>query len=317
MSNSQCPKIAVIVPVYNSKNFLKTCLESILNQDFKDIKIICINDASTDCSSEILQNYSKQDNRIIILNHEFNKGAGAARNTGLDYIFKNLSSIEYISMIDADDKIEPNLFSKTYKEAKKSAADIVNYNFLPSTHWKYKTEANSNPIDYNGNCIEAIFNHKEFYTFVLCWSKLYKKDLLKNIRFSKQEFFEDGSFAYKVLPRAKKMKVIPDILYYYNIENPQSTCGKIDQKKRLNAIFNTMKETVNDWKELNIYEKYKFKFIKHILQYTSMVCPEEIKGNYTDKLNMALDINILSDEVLKNVPNETIEIIKMMTNKNI
>ena len=113
------------------------------------------------------------------------------------------------------------------------------------------------------------------------------------------------------------MKVIPDILYYYNIENPQSTCGKIDQKKRLNAIFNTMKETVNDWKELNIYEKYKFKFIKHILQYTSMVCPEEFKGNYTDKLNMALDINILSDEVLKNVPNETIEIIKMMTNKNI
>ena len=59
------------------------------------------------------------------------------------------------------------------------------------------------------------------------------------------------------------------------------------------------------------------KFIKHILQYTSMVCPEEFKGNYTDKLNMALDINILSDEVLKNVPNETIEIIKMMTNKNI
>ena len=49
------------------------------------------------------------------------------------------------------------------------------------------------------------------------------------------------------------MKVIPDILYYYNIENPQSTCGKIVQKKRLNAIFNTMKETVNDWKELNIY----------------------------------------------------------------
>ena len=311
-------KIAVIVPVYNAENFLKRCLNSILNQEnFKEVKVICINDASPDSSKIILEEYAKLDDRIVVLNHEKNKGAGAARNTGLDYIFNNLPSIEYISMVDADDRIEPNTYSKTYEVAKNSGADIVNFNFLPSTSWEYKTTANSESKEYENNCIESIFEHKEFYTFVLCWSKLYKKDLLKNIRFSKQEFFEDGSFAYKVLPRAKKMKVIPDILYYYNIENPQSTCGKIAQKKRLNAIFNTMKETVNDWKELNIYEKYKFKFIKHILQYTSMVCPEEFKGNYTDKLNMALDINILSDEVLKNVPNETIEIIKMMTNKNI
>lgn len=316
MLNSQSPKIAVIVPVYNSKNFLKACLDSILNQDFKDIKIICINDCSTDCSSEILENYSKQDDRIIILNHETNKGAGAARNTGLDYIFKNLSSIEYISMIDSDDKIEPNLFSKTYNEAKKSSADIVNYNFLPSTHWKYKTEANSNPLDYNGNCLEAIFDHKEFYTFVLCWSKLYKKDLLKNIRFSNQKFFEAGSFAYKVLPRANKMRVIPDILYYYNIENPDSTCGKIDEEKRLDSIFTTMKETVKDWKQLGIYDKYKYKYIMHILQYTSMVCPKTYNDDYTDKLNEALDINILSDEIMKNVPNETKEQIKIMTKKN-
>ena len=78
-----------------------------------------------------------------------------------------------------------------------------------------------------------------------------------------------------------------------------------------------MKETVKDWKQLNIYEKYKFKYIKHILQYTSMVCPEAYKGNYTDKLNMALDINILSEEVLKNVPDETKEQIKIMTKKNV
>lgn len=311
------PKIAVIIPVYNAESFVKKCLDSILNQEnFKEIKVICINDASPDSSKLILEEYAKLDDRVIVLNHENNKGAGASRNTGLDYIFKNLPSIEYISMVDADDKIEPNTYSKTYEEAKKSGADIVNFNFLPSTHWQYKTTANSDSKEYEGNCIEAIFDHEQFYTFVLCWSKLYKKDLLKNIRFSTQEFFEDGSFAYKVLPRAKKMKIIPDILYYYNIENPKNTCGKIDQKKRLNSIFNTMKETVKDWKHLNIYEKYKFKYIKHILHYTSMVCPEEYKGDYTDKLNMALDINILSEEVLKNVPNETIEQIKMMTKKN-
>lgn len=315
MSNLQGPKIAVIVPIYKAKAFLKRCLDSILNQNFKDIKLICVNDASPDSSNEILENYSKHDDRIIVLNHKTNLGAGAARNTGLDYVFKNLSSIEYISMIDADDRIEPNLYTKTYEEAKKSGADIVNYNFLPSTHWQYKTEANSKPLEYNGNCIKSIFDHKEFYTFVLCWSKLYKKELLKNIRFPIQKFYEDGSFAYKVLPRAKKMIVIPNILYYYNIENPESSCGKVDEETRLDSIFITIKETVKDWKQLGIYNKYKYDFIKHILHYTSMVCPKAYNGDYTDKLNEALDINILSDDVMKNLPNETKEHIKKMTKK--
>ena len=218
-------------------------------------------------------------------------------------------------MVDADDKIEPNTLEKTYEEAKKSDADIVNYNFLPSTYWEYKTEANTEPVDYNGNCVEVIFDYKEFYTFVLCWSKLYKKELLKNIRFSNQKFFEDGSFAYKVLPRAKKMRIIPDTLYYYNIENPNSTCGKIDEQKRLDSIFRTMKETIIDWKKLGIYEKYKYNYIKHILLYTSMVCPNSFIGDYTKELNESLEIDILSNEVRDNVSEETREYIKKMTKK--
>lgn len=307
------PKIAVVVPIYKAESFLKGSLDSILNQDFKDIKVICVNDASPDNCSKILEEYSKKDDRIVVLNHDVNKGAGAARNTGLDYVFANLPTVEYISLIDADDKIEPNTYTKTYEEAKKSDADIVNYNFLPSTYWEYKTEANTEPVDYDGNCVEAIFDYKEFYTFVLCWSKLYKKELLENLRFSDQKFFEDGSFAYKVLPRAKKMRILPDTLYYYNIENPESTCGKIDEDKRLTAIFHTMKETIKDWKELGIYDKYKNDYIKHILLYTSMVCPKSFVGDYTKELNESLDVDILSPEIFDNMPEETQEHIKKMT----
>ena len=309
------PKIAVVVPVYNAEKFLKGSLDSILAQDFKDIKVICVNDASPDNTKSILEEYASKDDRVVVINHEKNVGASKSRNDGLDYIFEKLPSVEYISFVDADDKIEPNTFSKAYEEAKKSDADIVNFNFLPSTYWEYKTEANSEPIDYEGNCVEAIFDHKEFYTFVLCWSKLYKKDLLKDIRFSEQRFFEDGSFAYKVLPRAKKMRVIPDTLYYYNIENPNSTCGKIDENDRLNAIFNTMRETATDWKKLGIYDKYKYEYIKHILLYTSMVCHNAFVGNYSKELNDSLDVDILSDEVSENVPEETKEFILKMTRK--
>ena len=309
------PKIAVVVPVYKAEKFLKGCLDSILGQEFSDIKVICVNDASPDDSSKILEEYSKNDERVVVINHEENKGASSARNTGLDYIFENLPSVEYISLIDADDKIEPETYAKAYKEAKESDADILNFNFLPSTYWDYKTEANTDPIDYDGNCVEAIFDHKEFYTFVVCWSKIYKRELLENLRFSNQKFFEDGAFAYKVLPRAKKLRVIPDTLYYYNIENPDSTCSKLDEEHRLHAIFNTMKETVEDWKELGIYDKYKYDYIKHILLYTSMVCPNAFEGYYKEELDNSLDIDILGNEVMDNVPEETKGYILKMTKK--
>ena len=157
------PKIAVVVPVYKAEKFLKGCLDSILNQTFKDIKVICVNDGSPDKSQSILEEYAKKDDRVVVINNEKNKGASNARNTGLDYIYANLPSVEYISLVDADDKIEPETYEKAYNEGIKSNADIVNFNFLPSTYWDYKTEANTEPVDYDGNCVEAIFDYKEFY----------------------------------------------------------------------------------------------------------------------------------------------------------
>lgn len=79
-------KIAVVMPVYNAGKFISKAIESLINQTLYDIKIICVNDASTDNSMEILSEYAKKDNRIILINHEINKGAGAARNTGLEYL---------------------------------------------------------------------------------------------------------------------------------------------------------------------------------------------------------------------------------------
>lgn len=298
-------KIAVVVPVYKAEKFIRKCIDSLLNQSFEDIIIVCVNDSSPDNCAEILNDYAKQDERIIVINNEVNKGAGAARNTGLDYIYENLPEVEYISLIDADDRIELNTFEKAYSEAKKCNADILNWNFLPSTYWQYKTEATNDVIDYEGNCLEALFEHKEFYTFIVCWSKLYKKELLKDIRFSGRQFFEDGSFAYKVLPRAKVMRVIPDTLYEYNIENSDNLCSKIDGANRLKAIFNTIKETFADWQELGILEKYKFQYIQHILLYASLVCPDVLEGDYTSELNNSFGLNVLSDETMKSVSEET------------
>ena len=100
----QSKKISVIVPVYNTQPFLERCLQSIINNTYKNIEIICINDGSTDRSLNILNVYAAQDNRIILVN-QHNRGISAARNAGL-----NIATGEYISFIDSDDWIHPDYF---------------------------------------------------------------------------------------------------------------------------------------------------------------------------------------------------------------
>lgn len=306
------PKVTVVMPVYKAEKFLRIGLDCLTNQTLKEIAVICVNDASPDNSKDILEEYAKKDDRIVIINHDTNQGASKSRNDGLDYIFENIPDTEFIAFFDADDKIELNAYEKCYKEAIEHNADILNFNFLPSTYWEYKTEPTGDAIEYVNNCIETLFDFNEFYTFIVCWSKIYKKELLKDIRFPEQKFFEDGAFAYKVLPKAKKLRLIPDTLYEYNIENPNSTCCDMDEIKRLKDIFKTMKDTLNEWKKIGISEEYKYKFIKHILLYTSLVCPNILNGDYRKQLNENLEINVNDELENDNIPKETKDIIKRM-----
>ena len=95
-------KLSVIIPVYNVEEYIGECLESILNQPFKDFEIICINDGSTDNSLEVLKKYKDKDERIIIIDKK-NEGSGIARNTGI-----NIARGDYLFFIDGDDGIEEN-----------------------------------------------------------------------------------------------------------------------------------------------------------------------------------------------------------------
>lgn len=267
-------KVTTIVPVYNAERFLERGINCLLNQTLNDIKIICVNDASKDNCSEILDKLSKLNDRIVVINHDTNKGAGSARNTGLEYIFNLPVETEFISFFDADDQITEDAYEVAYNEAIKHDADILNFNFVPSTNWQYQTVVSGDSIDYKGNCLNAIFDNEEFYTFIVCWSKLYKKELLRDIRFNNGRFFEDGAFAYKVLSRAEKLRVIPNKFYIYNIENPESLSGKTSGQERSRAILRTIEETCEYWCKLGIFEKYKDKFEKHISLYSSLVCPD-------------------------------------------
>lgn len=104
-------KVSVIIPVYNTEKFLRKCLDSVCNQTLQDIEIICINDCSTDGSSEILREYAGKDNRIKLIELFENGGAAKARNIGID-----IAHGEYIGFVDSDDFVDLDFYEKLYKK---------------------------------------------------------------------------------------------------------------------------------------------------------------------------------------------------------
>lgn len=119
------PIVSVIVPVYNTDKYLEECLESILNQTLKDIEIICIEDKSTDNSLQILKEFSKKDDRIIIIENDENRGISFNRNKGMAY-----AKGKYISFIDSDDKLDKDAYEKLYNFIEENHQDFVIFNTL-------------------------------------------------------------------------------------------------------------------------------------------------------------------------------------------
>ena len=119
------PKVSVIIPVYNVELYLHDCLESIVNQTFKDIEIICINDGSTDQSAQILESYGKKDSRIKILS-QANQGPSAARNAGI-----GIAKGEYLHFMDSDDMLELDALDFLYSKAKSEDLDVIYFNPRP------------------------------------------------------------------------------------------------------------------------------------------------------------------------------------------
>ena len=122
------PLISVIVPIYNTEKYLKKCLDSIINQTYKNLQIILIDDGSGDNSGEICDEYATKDSRIQVI-HKQNAGVTAARNDGLD-----MATGDYIGFVDSDDWIEPNMYEEMMANLIKTGADFVHTGFIKELH---------------------------------------------------------------------------------------------------------------------------------------------------------------------------------------
>ena len=234
------PKISIIIPVYNAEEFLEGCLNSIINQSLKDIEIICINDGSSDGSLDILNEYHDKDKRIKIFSQE-NSGPAATRNFGLEK-----STGEYIIFVDSDDWVEPTMCEELYEHAKHLNSDLVlfdatEYNLNNEHKNRVYFSSNYFTEDYNEFTFDYKFNRNLVMNhFLVVWSKMFRKDLVKNIRFPDLPIFEDVQFHVESMLLAKKISYFPKFFYHYrkvNVFSEQNFKVKTDKSLYIVDVF--------------------------------------------------------------------------------
>lgn len=242
------PKLSVIIPIYNVEQYLPKCLDSVINQTYKDLEIICVNDCSPDNSLKICKEYATKDSRIKIINREKNGGLSAARNSGLDN-----ASGEYIYFIDSDDYIDLDYVEKMVEMMTIAKTDIVlnlnskikdsKYSFFTKQHIK-QSNCYLNP---------KMLADKQPWS---AWSALYNRDFIEKykIRFPEGYVCEDIHFHYFVYLYAQSLYVFDGPSYYYTVrENSIMHSNNDIDLMRLN-IFELIYEDLSRFGFLDLYK---------------------------------------------------------------
>ena len=233
------PLISVIIPVYNVEHYIQNCLNSLINQTYTNWEAILIDDGSPDRSGEICEQYAADDKRFIVV-HKKNGGQSTARNLALDLV-----KGKYITYLDSDDFLSNNALEFLYTAAKEKDADIVQCGFIRGNDNIFPQLKCSNQLlEYDKNSIFTKFAAK-----IIPCGKLYRREIIGNIRFPEGLVNEDDFTVWKYYYNAKRIIVIDTPLYYYTY-NPNSTMAR--QQNRPNfKYFDAYRERIKFFKEKN------------------------------------------------------------------
>lgn len=244
-------EVSVIIPVFNVKSYLKRCVESVLNQSYRNIEIILVDDGSTDESGKMCDDFLVVDNRIKVF-HKSNGGLGSARNYGIEH-----SSGNHILFLDSDDYIDTNTVEKLMEY---SNYDIVCCGFDrvdEETKKVYSTEMIGMSFD------ELEINDKTINETAFLspsgWGKLFKRELIGTTRFSSnKKSIEDTLFYLEIIPKTKKIKYIKEILWHYMVRKNSLIMALTEEKADL--FENELLDIKQRYIELN-YSKERFDFL--------------------------------------------------------
>ena len=301
------PKVSVIIPVYNVENYLRKCLDSVINQTLKDIEIICVDDGSTDGSGAILDKYAQKDERIRVI-HQKNQGLGAARNVGID-----LAKGEYIYFIDSDDYVAKNALEILFQTIENDRSDMV-YGGV-----KCIGDVSAEELKNKQNWFDKYLKKKGIYTIgfdirkelpAIACNKLYKKSIIDEfkIRFPKGLINEDEYWLWAYMIHCQTYSAVEESLYFY-LQRPDSIMGQRFNSEKMLDIFYIdylIYDTVKKYKNITNYEDILAKlFILRIKNLNDFV-PVEYRNDYLRKIedyyqnyNHSLKIKQLHQWLLK------------------
>lgn len=278
-------KVSVIIPVYNTEDYLEECLNSVLNQTLNDFEVICVNDGSTDSSLHILENYN--DDRIHIINQD-NRGLGAARNTAL----KKCNG-EYILFLDSDDYIDENTLNELYSLACQKSLDLLMYkliNFKNDTlkESKYKYFEMEFLNELVGDNVFDWHDVKDriFDMAVSAPAKFFKWDLIKDFEFPENLLFEDTSFFYNVIFKAERVYFYDKHLYHRRIRDDSITNSSFKNFSDVIEIYDIIG---NYLKEIGVYYEFSDKLFNRKMRdvYVRFKgVPEEYKNDFFKKIKV-------------------------------
>ena len=261
------PLISILVPCYNVEAYLRQCMDSIIRQTYTNLEIICLDDGSTDRTPEILKEYEKKDSRTRVISKP-NSGYGATMNIGL-----KAASGKYIGIVESDDYIEPKMYEILCDAAEKDNLDIVRCRFIERNVIKSKDKVNTfSYVKDNGRVFRPTDVPSSFTMKPSIWAGMYNREFLERngIRFLETPgaSYQDTAFAFKALATAQRVRMLPDVLHNYRINEASSVSspGKVfcvcDEEAEIRRYVNSLGryEELKGIMALRAFGSYKWNY---------------------------------------------------------
>ena len=253
--HEQCvPRVSVIVPAFNVEPYLGECLNSLINQEQRDVEVLLVNDGSTDGTLAVAQRFARADSRIRVINRS-NTGVYASRNVGLAE-----SRGEYVSFVDSDDYVHPAMLAKLIEGAERHAADVAfcdvyQFSELESLSVRKNTLAfkAESPLDL-ASAPQMIRDG-----FTTLWNRVYRRDFLGENQLGFDESLRisaDMLFLQEVLVRAKTIVRVPEPLYYYRFGTPKGLTSHEVRNDRYREHLKITLELIDFWRRQGVLDRY-------------------------------------------------------------
>lgn len=293
-------EISVVIPIYNVEDYLEECLDSIVNQTFTDLEIICVNDGSKDNSLQILKEYAKKDDRIIVIDQE-NGGHAVATNVGMDQ-----ATGKYLFLMDSDDKLKLDALELTYNAAEEKDVDFVlfqaiNYDDEKDEFYEAENYSMNEVADFVGDNVFSFEDIGELSLKIAVtpWTKLYNREFVEKseIRFAEGLIFEDNIFFWEVLLQAERIYFLREHLFYRRWYESSSTMAgdlRFTDSIAINTMVIDVFEKYGELDELFKKRLYNRKVSLSFLRFTQI--KPEFKEKFFDELQKNFKFWVVDNE---------------------